>query len=125
MTRARHAYAGRRLLAGACLAFASCAPAAVDGPAPQPIHDVDWLTDEASATVFYRTKTSLTDCATQATEMARFWGEVVRPRLKDRRWGTVTLFPEEPSGRSASFTFRPVASGAWQADGPCLVKIPS
>jgi hypothetical protein len=55
--------------------------------------------------------------------MPLVWHEHVRGRLKDARWIRITLFPEEASGTSASFTFDRRASGEWRAEGPCLVTI--
>ena len=85
--------------------------------------DVNVLADEAEATFFYKTRTTLVDCAAQRAEMPLVWHEHVRGRLADARWTRVTLFPEEPSRRSASFTFQLGDSGAWRADAPCLVTI--
>jgi hypothetical protein len=57
--------------------------------------------------------------------MPLVWHEHVRGRLKDARWTRITLFPEEASGMSASFTFERRASGEWRAEAPCLVTIAS
>ncbi len=81
------------------------------------------LAEGADATFFYKTYTSLRDCAAQTAEMPIVWHEHVRGRLADARWTLVTLFPEEPSHTSASFTFRLDQSGVWRADAPCLVTI--
>ena len=81
------------------------------------------LADADDATFFYKTNTSLVDCAAQRVEMPMVWQEHVRGRLADARWTEVILFPEEPSHRSASFTFRLDGSGVWRADAPCLVTI--
>jgi hypothetical protein len=85
--------------------------------------DVEVLADDAEPTFFYRTRTSLRDCVAQRQEMPLVWHEHVRGRLKDGHWTRVTLFPEEPSGGSASFTFERRASGEWRAEAPCLVTI--
>jgi hypothetical protein len=81
------------------------------------------LADGADATFFYETYTSLRDCAAQRAEMPIVWHEHVRGRLADAPWTRVTLFPEEPSHTSASFTFQLNESGAWRTDAPCQVTI--
>ena len=81
------------------------------------------LTDDVGATVFYKTHTSLDDCAAQRAEMPLVWHEHVRGRLSEAGWTSVTLLPEEPSHRSASFTFRLNQSGVWRTDAPCVVSI--
>jgi hypothetical protein len=85
--------------------------------------DVEVLASDAEATFFYKTRTSLRDCAAQRKEMPLVWLEHIRGPLKDARWTRVTLFPEEPSRMSASFGFERDASGAWRAEGPCEVTI--
>src|SRR5205085_7378227 len=79
---------------------------------------VEVLASDADATFFYNTRTSLRDCDAQRKEMPLVWLEHVRGRLKDVRWTRVTLFPQEPSRASASFTFERDASGAWRAYAP-------
>ena len=85
--------------------------------------DVRVLADDGEATLFYKTRTALRDCAAQRAEMPLVWHEHVRGRLADARWVRVTLFPEEPSRTSASFTFEQEDSGTWRADAPCRVTI--
>ena len=117
----------RRALLAIGLTAVSCRPASKETAAP-PAHGaryVKWLEDEAGVTAFYKTPTLLTDCPAQAAEMTTLWRMVVEPKLQGTHWSTLTLFPEEPSGRSASFTFTRDASGDWRADGPCRVRIPA
>jgi hypothetical protein len=85
--------------------------------------DVHLLAEGADADFFYKTYTSLNDCGAHRAEMPIVWHEHVRGRLADAGWTRVTLFPEEPSRRSASFTFQLDESGAWRADAPCQVTI--
>ncbi len=85
--------------------------------------DVEVLADDAEPTLFYKTRTSLRDCAAQRQEMPLVWHEHVRGPVKDAHWTRVTLFPEEASGMSVSFTFERRASGEWRVDGPCVVTI--
>jgi len=85
--------------------------------------DVQVLAEDDDPYVFYKTRTSLRDCAAQRQEMPLVWHEHVRGRLRDARWTRITLFPAEASGMSATFTFDRRASGEWRADAPCAVTI--
>jgi hypothetical protein len=125
---------GLLIVAAACAAAAACgqpqpAPPPSDPPASSTtglagsFTDVRVLAEDDDPYFFYKTRISLRDCGAQRTEMPLVWHEHVRGRLKDGHWTHVTLFPEEPSGASASFTFTRRASGEWRADAPCLVTI--
>jgi hypothetical protein len=129
---------GRLVLVAVALVVTACGqpPPATPLPAAPPamtvrpspglvgsFTDVRVLADGGEATLFYKTRTALRDCAAQRAEMPLVWHEHVRGRLADARWVRVTLFPEEPSGTSASFTFEQGESGTWRADAPCRVTI--
>jgi hypothetical protein len=118
-----------------CLVANACAqpqPVLPSSAPPEPLSttglagsftDVQVLADDAEPTFFYKTRTSVRDCAAQRKEMPLVWHEHVRGRLQDAHWIRVTLVPEEASNTSVSFTFGRAESGAWRADAPCLVTI--
>jgi hypothetical protein len=89
------------------------------------IEGVDILTDDKGFVVFYRTRTSVRDCRAQASELPQVWEGIVRHLLKDAGVREVTLFPEDSSGLSVSFTFRKDLSGGWKVPVPCSVSIPA
>ena len=86
------------------------------------IEDVH-VTQEDHRLIFnYRTQTSSTDCQAQGMELPKVWVLVVKPRLQSNVT-SVTLFPEDQSLRSVSFTFERSAPGAWASLAPCRITI--
>ena len=127
----------RHLLTWWCLVGAAILAVACNRPPPEAsvsagasarglsIEGVDILTDDKGFVVFYRTRTSVRDCQAQAAELPLVWETIVRPRLTDAAVREVTLFPEDSSGLSVSFTFRKGLSGEWKVPAPCSVSIPA
>jgi hypothetical protein len=82
-------------------------------------------TDALGLIVHYRTRISIGDCGAQTSEMPQVWDLVVKDRLEDSAVQTVTLFPEDASGRSVAVTFTKNTSGQWSASAPCSISIPA
>jgi hypothetical protein len=103
----------------ACL-LSACTRSTADRTAeqvPQPdirlengrvLTEVFVLTNESdnSATLFYRTSLSLSDCDAIQKEVRDVWSQSLRDLAIRQSHGDVTIFPEDASGRSQSFIYR-------------------
>ena len=90
------------------------------------VKDIVAITAESSDLIVqYRTRTSIRDCKAQASQMPEVWNLIVRTRLKDNAFQRVILFPQDPTGESASFAFTKNATGHWSASAPCSIRIPA
>jgi hypothetical protein len=107
----------------AALGMACSGEPSMDRNTPLNIEEVHVRADPSDIMVQYRTPTPIRDCKAHAAEMPKVWDLVVKDRLGESV-ERVTLFPENPSGESASTTFVKSADGEWASTALCrAIKI--
>lgn len=76
---------------------------------------------DQSLTLFYRTKVSLSECQGAQAEVREVWSQTLQSEADKRKARRVTVFPEDPSGRSQSFRFTRDQGEQWREENflPC------